>query len=78
MLKAGQRPIGGTLHQPMFDRVEVDVIEVLFKITFITDIVFPEAVLPDFLGDFSYALVMASEARFNLPPAGREIIVTGR
>ena len=40
-------PVGWSRGVSVFHRVVVDVIDVIFKITFIADRVFPEATLPD-------------------------------
>ena len=40
------RPINGTRHVPMFDRIDMHVIHMYFKIAVVTDGVLPKPLLP--------------------------------
>lgn len=51
-MKTGMRPIYWRVYISVFDRIVVDVIEVLFKIIFIPNLVFPKPSLPDTLLSF--------------------------
>ncbi len=46
-VKDRMRPINCTLTMPLFNRVELNVIDKADKIIFITNLVFPESPLPD-------------------------------
>ena len=46
-VKGEVRPILHLLHQTMFDRVVVDVIDMVGKVAFITDLVLPKPALPN-------------------------------
>ncbi len=71
--------------ESVFDRVEVDVIGVAFKLEIVFDLMFPESALPDaafsaFLFGFAYFLLESAcfqvrlcEAAFNETPAPRVI-----
>jgi hypothetical protein len=45
--EAGVRPIRRPRDQAMFDRIEVDVVDVVVQIRLVTDLVLPEPALPD-------------------------------
>ena len=46
-VKCRMRPINRTLYMPVFNRVEMNVIDMAGKIIFIANLVFPESPLPD-------------------------------
>jgi hypothetical protein len=46
-LVGGPRPVFGSLHQTMLDRIVVDVVDVSLEVGFIPDLVLPEASLPN-------------------------------
>lgn len=54
-VKRGIRPVGDSRYLSMFDRVVVDVIDVVTKIAFVANGMFPESRLPRRFGCFSVA-----------------------
>ena len=80
-------PIYDALHQPVLDRIEMDVIQMAPKILFVTDLMLPESTLPD-------CCLVAPSARdtrtrvskmgaypfgkgsFDQPPSFREVAIT--
>jgi len=83
-------PIGWTLHEAVLDGIEVDVVYVFLEILSITDVVFPEAPLPDSSLSFAFAgmavlavftaagEVFPGETTLHHPPSARKIAVTLR
>ncbi len=46
-MKRRMRPILNTIYQPMFHRIEVQVIEMMFEVTIIANAMLPKSALPD-------------------------------
>ncbi len=85
-MKRRMRPILRLLHQPMFDWIEMHIIDMPLQINIIANLMFPETPLPDsllalrsFAGRESFARRQcAGEQAFDQAPAPAEIGVTVR
>ena len=80
------RPIRNAQHLPVFDRIEVDVVDVPAQIAFIADQVFPVPALPDAAFPSGHALratpllrwQAARKARLDLGPSVGIVSIAGR
>ena len=85
-MEGRMRPIRDTLHESVFHRIEVDVVDVALIVAFVANAMFPIAALPEAALGFVQATWRASfagcdaprKAGFDQPPTGRKIVIPRR